>query len=241
MWYLLVIFVVLFIVFPVLLFLMRYSWFQNYGLVLVILIGIAFTIYSVFLIPNENFQTIVTTILAAVFGGLLTLVGSAWTIKYGDKQKHDYELAKAKPLFTFNYFTEINPTVHNRKICIVKNNSVPNTVSEAIKLPQGSVSYMEIENPAQSSFIIKRFYFDGEWNNAYANNVLGPNNHLIVQLNRVDEVEHPIMETEDIFQRKFYYELIFEFYYESNGARQYTLAQYEEISKEEMVRRNIKI
>ncbi len=43
---------------------------------------IALTIFLIYRIPNtfENLQTIVTTIVAAIFGGVLTLAGVAWTI-----------------------------------------------------------------------------------------------------------------------------------------------------------------
>ena len=52
--------------------------------------GIAITIYLIFLIPNDALQTIVLSITAAVYGGLLTLVGVAWTIKdTNEKRKED--------------------------------------------------------------------------------------------------------------------------------------------------------
>ena len=58
------------------------------------LLGVGLTVYLIYLIPDEfnNLQTIVTAIIAAVYGGLLTLVGVAWTIKKGDKdRKEDLE------------------------------------------------------------------------------------------------------------------------------------------------------
>lgn len=58
------------------------------------LLGVGLTVYLIYLIPDKfnNLQTIVTAIVAAVYGGLLTLVGVAWTIKKGDKdRKEDLE------------------------------------------------------------------------------------------------------------------------------------------------------
>ena len=62
-----------------------------WGLLQDFVLGIAITIYLIYLIPSENeLQNIVSTIIAAVYGGLLTLVGVAWTIKDGnDKRKED--------------------------------------------------------------------------------------------------------------------------------------------------------
>ncbi len=61
------------------------------SLVFDFLLGIGLTVYLIYLIPEslQNLQTIVTTIVAAVYGGLLTLVGVAWTIRKGDKDRND--------------------------------------------------------------------------------------------------------------------------------------------------------
>ena len=61
--------------------------FDNVVLILDFLVGVALTIYLIFIIPNETLQTVVTAIVAAIYGGLLTLVGVAWTIRNGDKAR----------------------------------------------------------------------------------------------------------------------------------------------------------
>ena len=61
-----------------------------WGLLQDFLWGIAITVYLIFLIPDDALQNIVLTITAAVYGGLLTLVGVAWTIKdTNEKRKED--------------------------------------------------------------------------------------------------------------------------------------------------------
>lgn len=202
------------------------------------LIGVGLSIYLIYIIPNNDLREIVSIIIAAIYGGLLTLIGVAWTIQQSVIQKHEDELVRAKPLFTFNIFAENRPKVNNRKICLVQNNDEPNSFSEAMKLPKGVESYMEVENSAQSSFTIKRFYYDGEWHNVSANNVVLPNNRLLIQLFRKDTVTHPIMEIEDIFQRKYYYDLSFIFLFVYNTA---TLNEIKEITEQEVLSRNIKI
>ena len=202
------------------------------------LIGVGLSIYLIYIIPNNDLREIVSIIIAAIYGGLLTLIGVAWTIQQSVIQKHEDELVRAKPLFTFNIFAENRPKVNNRKICLVQNNDEPNSFSEAMKLPKGVESYMEVENSAQSSFTIKRFYYDGEWHNVSANNVVLPNNRLLIQLFRKDTVTHPIMEIEDIFQRKYYYDLSFIPLFAYNTA---TLNEIKEITEQEVLSRNIKI
>ena len=60
-------------------------------LIIDFLYGIGLTIYLIYIIPEKytNLQTIVTAIIAAVYSGLLTLVGVAWTIRKGDKDRKD--------------------------------------------------------------------------------------------------------------------------------------------------------
>lgn len=62
-----------------------------WGLLQDFVLGILTTIYLIFLLPNDSgLQTVAATIIAAVYGGLLTLVGVAWTIKDGnDKQQKE--------------------------------------------------------------------------------------------------------------------------------------------------------
>lgn len=54
-----------------------------------LLVGIALTIYLIYKIPDDlgNLQTIITTIIAALFGGLFTLLGVAWTIRKGEEDR----------------------------------------------------------------------------------------------------------------------------------------------------------
>ena len=60
-----------------------------WGLLQDFLWGIAITVYLIFLIPDDSLQTIVQSITAAVYGGLLTLVGVAWTIKDTNEKRQD--------------------------------------------------------------------------------------------------------------------------------------------------------
>ena len=64
------------------------------------MIGIALTIYLIYIIPEQftGLQTIVTTIIAAVYGGLLTLVGVAWTIRRQDVTREKQYRSEIKPI-----------------------------------------------------------------------------------------------------------------------------------------------
>ena len=53
--------------------------------------------YLIFIIPNCNIQEIVLTIASALLGGILTLVGVAWTIKKGDSDRRETQQLTLKP------------------------------------------------------------------------------------------------------------------------------------------------
>ena len=217
----------------------------KWGMMQDFIIGIGLSIYLIYIIPNYNLREIVSVIIAAVYGGLLTLIGVAWTIKHGMVQKQEDELARAKPLFTFNFFAEPNPLANNRKVCLVESGVQPKTLAEARQRPDGTETYMELENSFQSSFTVKRFYFDNAWHSASANNVVLPNNRLVIQMFRKDCITHPIMEIEDIFARKFYYDLMFVSLPRRANTGETTdittLSEMKEVTEQEVVERGIKI
>lgn len=86
------------------------TW-QRIGLLQDFIAGVVLTIYLIYIIPGKQIKVngavvvdyslrdIITTIVAAVYGGLLTLVGVAWTIRKGDKDRRKDEIEKFKPVF----------------------------------------------------------------------------------------------------------------------------------------------
>ena len=82
---------------------------EKWGILQDFIFGVALTIYLIYIIPGKQIEVngavvvdnslrdIITTIVAAVYGGLLTLVGVAWTIKNGEKNRQDdKEIIKAE-------------------------------------------------------------------------------------------------------------------------------------------------
>ena len=74
-----------------------------WGLLQDFLWGIAITVYLIFLIPNDSLQTIVLSITAAVYGGLLTLVGVAWTIKDNSNKIKQERKLSIKPYLDISH------------------------------------------------------------------------------------------------------------------------------------------
>lgn len=89
---------------------------EKVGMLQDFLIGIGLTVYLIYIIPNSNIKEIVIPIISAVYGGLITLVGVAWTIKKSDRDRKEEEVKNAKPLIFVvnkknNSSTEINNDV----------------------------------------------------------------------------------------------------------------------------------
>ena len=65
-----------------------------------VFIGLGITIYLIFIIPNGDLRNVVTSIVSAVFGGYVTLLGVAWTIKDNSRnRKEDERLSKVPYLY----------------------------------------------------------------------------------------------------------------------------------------------
>ena len=67
------------------------------------ILGVGLTIYLIYIIPDSNLRNIVVSIISAIYGGLLTLVGVAWTIKQNRAERKRDEVEINKPIiFPFN-------------------------------------------------------------------------------------------------------------------------------------------
>lgn len=83
----------------------------NWFIVLDFVIGVGISVYLIYIIPNKDLRTVVLAIVAAVYSGMMTLVGVAWTIKKGDKdrkydmqrieqERQEEERRKYRPIFS---------------------------------------------------------------------------------------------------------------------------------------------
>lgn len=72
---------------------------KRFDLLFNFLCGIGLTIYLLYIIPNESLQSIMIPVVSAVYGGLLTLIGVAWTIKWTQQQNNKKRKDEIKPNF----------------------------------------------------------------------------------------------------------------------------------------------
>ena len=124
----------------------KYWW----GILQDFLWGIAITVYLIFLIPGESLQTIVLTITAAVYGGLLTLVGVAWTIKDNSEKIKQERKLSIKPYLEVrhSFFTQISeippdiPLFVTIGDIIIMQRKLPDEISSLYTVQEVSCDFM---------------------------------------------------------------------------------------------------
>ena len=206
---------------------------KTYSLLFTLLFGIAITVYMIFIIENENLRTIITTIVAAVYGGLLTLLGVALTIKKGERERKEEEKKKYKPIFTANRILSEGAGITAKKACF--------SYSDTGELFICSVT-MEIDNADKSVFEIKSVFHDNKWWNIAGDYVVLPNRQVIFYFSFNEDVNNLFMRVQDGIGNQYYYEIkviainLFPGH-QSNNIYAHTVREIKEITLEEIEKR----
>lgn len=72
--------------------------FEKIGLLQDFIVGIAITVYLLYIIPDLLLQEILISVVSAVYGGLITLVGVTLTIRFTKKESQEKDKELNKPL-----------------------------------------------------------------------------------------------------------------------------------------------
>ena len=156
----------------------------RFFIVLEMIIALIMSGYMIFIIPNESLQEIVLTIVAALYGGILTLVGVAWTIK----QTHEDDTKKDVQ----------RNTPYLRKI------SGPVTSSLKIEIYPNGNYYLGIELISDAIFIFRGALLD---NKLYSQKrLIAPKTSFTVVLNVQDYDEIALIGS-DIFGNIYKFDL----------------------------------
>lgn len=163
-----------------------------------LLVGVGLSVYLIYLLPDEQLKTIVTAVVAALYGGILTLVGVAWTIRHSDKERKDEEKKKAKPIFTFNMVLDEIKDIRTKKVCF-------DVADNGIEYECHVVA--ELENSNHALFEVKRVFHDGKWNGVEGNTVVLPNKTVYFDFRFNDDVNNLFLEVKDGLDNSYYYEI----------------------------------
>lgn len=163
-----------------------------------LLVGVGLSVYLIYLLPDEQLKTIVTAVVAALYGGILTLVGVAWTIRHSDKERREEEKKKAKPIFTFNMVLDEIKDIRTKKVCF-------DVADNGIEYECHVVA--ELENSDHALFEVKRVFHDGKWNEIEGNTVVLPNKSVYFDFRFNYDVNNLFLEVKDGLDNFYYYEI----------------------------------
>ena len=167
----------------------------NFWLLQDFLIGVFMSIYLIYIIPDQSLKDVVIPVVSAVFGGLITLVGVAWTIRHTQNERKKDEIQKAKPMFSFNMLFKPQDTKSAKKVCF-------DNCYESYKC----VLIAEIENSDHSLFSIERVFHDNKWWELEANKVVLPSKTIYFEI-KFEDINNLFIEVKDALNNAYYYEL----------------------------------
>lgn len=72
---------------------------EKWSSLLDFLVGIGVSVYLIYIVSDATLQTILTAIVAAVYGGMLTLAGVVLTIRWTNKQGEEQHKSAIRPFF----------------------------------------------------------------------------------------------------------------------------------------------
>lgn len=157
---------------------------QRVGLLQDFVVGMGLTIYLIYIIPgkqveingvvtvDDSLRDIITTIVAAVYGGLLALIGVAWTIRKGDKdrkedlmriekERKEEDRRKYSPVFSV-----VNKNIDMEKCVFIALDDVENIDKIVIQSDDTDnirLQPIRIENSSKVEFYVYGFLFDDEF------------------------------------------------------------------------------
>ena len=150
-----------------------------------LIIGVGLSIYLIYIIPDKfaNLQTIVTTIVAAIYGGLLTLVGVAWTIKQNNEDKREEERKKHVPylILTLRRKEDKNDYVNGGFLNVQTDNAVGEF--------EHYFSDFIVKNISKSIIILESIVIESKKFCFERKEILAPNQIVGIRINRADPEE----------------------------------------------------
>lgn len=147
-------------------------------------------------IKDDKIQTIILSLAAAIYGGLLTLIGVAWTIKKSDRDRKEDEEKKAIPLFSFNMLYKPPVGEIIKKVCF----------PQSLEFQYKDEVYVELENSDRSVVVLDRIFHDGSWFQLQGNTVMLPNKTYFLSF-KYNSPNNIYLIAKDAFDKEYAYHI----------------------------------
>lgn len=198
----------------------------KWGLIQDFVVGVIMSIYLVYIIPSSDLKEVVIPIVSAVYGGLITLVGVAWTIRKTDNDRKSEEKKKAEPVFTFNLLLD-DSLPETRIICTASVEEIDG---------QSYANHALIVNSDNSNFFIKAIKYQGTWYSvSQSNYVLRNQSIYFVFYTPQIRADHLAMyvQMEDVLGYKHYYKFKYNIRNSKKGKPYTSMVALEKVTEEE--------
>ena len=174
-------------------FILKFCFIQDF------IVGIGLSIYLIYIIPCDEIKEIIIPIVSALYGGLLTLVGVAWTIKQNIIDRKQEKRLSVKPLIyplsclsDYDYKNAID-------LDFIKddNSKIKNIIGV-------------IENSDNGILIIESAIINGEEYKLFNKAVIAKNKaaHVLVYTDKEIQIETLYIIGKDVFGNTIKYKLI---------------------------------
>jgi membrane protein len=174
--------------------------------VLDIICMLSLIVYLIYTIQDIDLRNIILTIVSAIIGGILTLAGVAWTIKYGEKERTRQDYDKAKPMFTlFSIdYDIVNKSKDFSKISFELDLKIDPS-------SQAQIIWGSFINSDNSNFYIENV-FPINVEHIPKQKAILKNQKFLLRLiiytsDFMRDIEEVVLTVQDIFGRKFYYKI----------------------------------
>lgn len=205
--------------------------FGKLGILEDFLVGVGFSVYLIYIIESPSLQTIILSMAAAVFGGLITLVGVGWTIKKADSDRRDELILREKPILSFTMLTHELPIDGTRKAVFPP-------------LEQGEKYscevHVQLDNSDKSLACLKSIYHDGVEFPLDGNTIMLPSGNCLLSF-RFNNPNGIFLEVRDSVDNPYFYALkvvalpnALNPAFTSSGRPFHTLREMKETAKKEL-------
>ena len=227
-----------------------------WGLLQDFIFGIAITIYLIYLMPSTNgLQNVVSTIIAAVYGGLLTLVGVAWTIKSANDDKKKELTLQNKPILyahmmdmidalkltpielLFIDLKKIKSNESSKSTCEASSDSQdePLKVDESKIKAGGTITLKSLVNTDNSIVLIKKIMVNDIELTPLNNNIIAKNKayNLILHVPNITDKDKIKLYVEDVLHNPYCFAILPYVHEDKKGNIHHGIMRIEECKSEE--------
>ncbi len=219
---------------------------ENISLIVDFIVGVALSIYLIYLIPDrlKDLQTIVTSIVAALYGGILTLLGVAITIRKGERDRIKDEKNKYIPYLNLVKFgdteiPDIDSTVEIGDIRWLKHERPTEDVT--LKYSYEFLKNIYVKNISNFCLILKGILINNRYAEFVNNQIIEANGKVKIPRKNLGykTYEYPLkvkLIALDVLKNVYYFDLEIELLggraipYEE-GQNTYSLTEYKCVPK----------